>query len=374
MSSLARIRLLPPYPAPGGWLRLELLADTAQANLPRPPRGRAGVTVLDREGGRVELAGRAEELAELARGLSPAELGSALLEALGTLSREPAPWRLGSALWSFGERTYILGIINVTPDSISGDGVGADALAAKERAIQLAEEGADAIDLGGESTRPGHQPVAVGEEIERVVPALRAIRSALRLPIFVDTSKAEVARACLSEGATGINDVWGLRRDPEMAGVVARAEAPLICMHNQQGAEYGELMEDIADSLRHSLTLAGRAGIAPERVMLDPGIGFGKDSRQNLEVLRRLPELRLLGRPLLVGTSRKSTIGWLLGGRPPPERVLGTAASVVWAAAMGAQAVRVHDVAAMRDALLVADALARGREPARLPPATPAGG
>jgi dihydropteroate synthase len=274
--------------------------------------------------------------------------------------RGPAPaLRLGHRVWRFGERTYLLGVVNATPDSFSGDGVGRSPEAAAERARQLVGEGADAIDVGGESTRPGHQPVSAAEEIDRVVPALALIRREISVPVFVDTSKADVARAALDSGADGINDIWGLRRDPEMAGVVARARVPVVCMHNRTNHEYRDLMGELQAELRSSLRIAEEAGIPRELVVLDPGIGFGKVPEQSYEVLRRLCELRVLGCPVLVGTSRKSLIGWLLDERPVEGRLLGTAATVAWSVANGADIVRVHDVGQIRDIVRVMDELSR---------------
>lgn len=247
----------------------------------------------------------------------------------------------------------------MTPDSFSGDGVGSSPEAALARAQRLVDEGADAIDLGGESTRPGHHEISVDEELSRVVPAVRLLADDLAVPIFVDTSKAEVAREALEAGADGVNDIWGLRRDREMAAVVASAGAPVICMHNQVGTDYLDLLGEVLAQLRESLRLAEGAGIGRGQVVLDPGIGFGKAPPQNYEVLRRLLELRTLGCPILVGTSRKSLIGWLLDQRPVDGRLLGTAATVAWSIVSGADIVRVHDVAQIRDVVRVTDELAR---------------
>jgi dihydropteroate synthase len=266
--------------------------------------------------------------------------------------------QIGRRSFVWGERTYVMGIINVTPDSFSGDGLAGDLAAIGAQAKRFAAEGADILDVGGESTRPGHAPVSVAEELARVVPAVEAVRAAVELPISVDTQKAVVARAALAAGADCLNDIWGLRADPEMAAVAAEFGVPVIAMHNQPGTEYGEIMADIAVALRASLDLAARAGIPPERVILDPGIGFGKTWEQNLVVLRRLGELRALGRPLLLGVSRKSFLGRLLG-TPERDRLEGTAASIALGIERGADLVRVHDVGAMSRVARVADAIVR---------------
>jgi dihydropteroate synthase len=201
--------------------------------------------------------------------------------------------------------------------------------------------------------------------MERAVPAISRMAAALPGPVGVATWTALGAEEALRAGASGVNDIWGLRRDPEMAGVVARHDAAVVLMHNQHGAEYHDVLGEVLGGLAESLRLAHMAAIPKASVILDPGIGFGKTPAQSLEVLAHLEQLTVFGRPLLVGTSRKSVIGWLLKNRPVPERLLGTAASVAWAAWMGAQIVRVHDVAEMRDILLVADRL---RAEAERPP------
>jgi dihydropteroate synthase len=270
----------------------------------------------------------------------------------------PPPLQIGRRRFVWGERTYLMGIINVTPDSFSGDGLAGDLAAMVAQAKRFAAEGADILDIGGESTRPGHAPVSLEAELARVLPAVEAVRGAVDLPISVDTQKAAVARAALAAGADCLNDIWGLRGDPAMAGVAAEFGMPVIAMHNQHGTEYREIMADIAAGLRESLAVAARAGIALERVILDPGIGFGKTWEQNLVVLNRLGELRALGRPLLLGTSRKSFIGRILG-TPEQDRLEGTAASVALGIDRGADLVRVHDVGAMARVARVADAIVR---------------
>ena len=267
--------------------------------------------------------------------------------------------RWGKLGFAWGKRTYVMGIINVTPDSFSGDGLGYDAEAALEQALRFQDEGADIIDVGGESTRPGSTPVTVEEEKRRVIPVIRLLASRLDVPVSVDTYKREVARDALAAGAAVINDVWGLKRDPALADLAAREGAPIVLMHNQQGLDYSDLVPEALASLRASLRQALEAGVPSENVVLDPGLGFGKKPEHNLELLRRLAELKALGLPLLVGTSRKSTIGLVLD-LPVEERLEGTAATVALAIANGADIVRVHDVKAMTRVARMSDAIVRG--------------
>ncbi len=300
-------------------------------------------------------------LRALARGAAAGSLRAGLLRVAAAMEGPPRALRLGGRSWRFGERTYVLGVVNVTPDSFSGDGVGDSWEAALARGRQLVAEGADALDVGGESSRPGHQPVPVEEELRRVRPAVAALAGELGVPVFVDTWKSEVAAAALEAGASAVNDIWGLRRDRRMARVAAAAGAAVICMHNQEGVRYADLQWELSTSLQESVELAVRAGVRRSQVVLDPGIGFGKTPAQSLSALRLVPLLKLLGSPLLVGTSRKSLVGWLLGDRPVGERLMGTAATVAWAASAGADIVRVHDVAEIRDVLRVVDRLERGQ-------------
>lgn len=267
--------------------------------------------------------------------------------------------RCGGREFVWSSRTYVMGIINVTPDSFSGDGLGPDPEAALALALQFQAEGADIIDVGGESTRPGSAPVEAAEERRRVLPVVRLLAARLDIPVSVDTSKAEVAREAVAAGASMINDVWGLKRDPSLATVAARAGVPIVLMHNQAGTDYAELVPDVVSSLRHSMDIALEVGVPREHVILDPGIGFGKTAEHNLELLNRLWELGCLQRPLLVGTSRKSTIGLVLD-LPVEERLEGTAATVAIAIARGADMVRVHDVRAMVRVARMSDAVVRG--------------
>ena len=257
-----------------------------------------------------------------------------------------------------------MAIVNVTPDSFSGDGLGggeadtAAAAASLARAFEAA--GADLIDVGAESTRPGADPVTPAEEAARALPAVEAVRAATDLPLSIDTRRAEVAAAALDAGADVVNDIDGLRGDGRMAEVAAARGAALVAMHNQRGREPGDVVANVLAGWAESLRLAEEAGIPRERIILDPGFGFGWTPEENLELVRRLDELAVAGLPLLLGPSRKSTLGLVLDA-PAGERLEGTAAAVAIAIARGADVVRVHDVAAMRRVAAVADAISRGR-------------
>jgi len=273
--------------------------------------------------------------------------------------------RIGGHEFIWGSRTYLMGIVNVTPDSFSGDGVGLDVEAALARAVALAEAGADIIDLGGESTRPGHQPVPAEEELRRVLPALCAIAAAVAVPVSIDTRKAVVARAAIAHGAALVNDVSGLIGDAEMADVVCEARVPVLLMARGAGRQQ-DVLERVRGDLDQSLAVAAAHGIARERLLIDPGFGFGKTWRMNLELLGRLRELRGYGLPMVAGLSRKSTIARVLG--PGAGSLLeANAALTTLAIAGGADIVRVHDVAQMRLVARMADAVVRG------PPADEAG-
>jgi dihydropteroate synthase len=276
----------------------------------------------------------------------------------------PAPTRIGPTIFVWGERTFVMGILNVTPDSFSGDGLGkaGDPLAAAlAQARRMVDEGADLLDIGGESTRPGHAPVDAAEEIGRVVPVMAAIHAALPdIPLSIDTTKVVVAEAALAAGASLLNDVWGVGPDPAMAELAAKARVPLIVMHNRDEARYDDLVREVVEELGAALERAERAGVPAERLIVDPGIGFGKTADHNLTLLRHLDALTALGRPILLGTSRKSTIGRILD-LPPDERVEGTLATTALGVAAGVDIVRVHDVRANVRAVRVADAIVRGR-------------
>ena len=268
------------------------------------------------------------------------------------------PIQIGGRRFEWGVRTYLMGIVNVTPDSFSGDGVLDPALAA-DQAARMVAGGADLIDVGAESTRPGHAPLSVDEEWTRLKAPLRAIRAAVDAPITVDTSKAGVAERAFDAGADALNDVQGLLGDADLAPLLARRALPAVVMHNQRDRTFGgDVIGDIRVGLRESIEAAKQAGVDAGRLILDPGFGFGWEPAQNLEMVRRLGELRELGRPLLVGVSRKSTLGLVLD-KPEHERVWGTAAAVALAVHGGADIVRVHDVAEMADIVRIADAISR---------------
>lgn len=297
------------------------------------------------------------------------------------------PLRIGKRVLDWGARTYVMGILNVTPDSFSGDGLlagneathpglpGAGVAAALEQAREFVTAGADILDVGGESTRPGSQPLSQADERERVIPVIRALHN--EFPdtlISVDTYKGAIAEEALGAGAHMVNDVWGLRADPDLRRVASKAECPVVLMHNRSnpasvevraqlgnayiGAEYADLIEDVKRELMESVELARAAGIPDQLIILDPGIGFGKKVEQNLELIDRLGEIRALGFPVLLGPSRKSFIGYTLD-LPADQRVEGTAASVAVGIVRGADIVRVHDVAPMMRTVRMTDAIIR---------------
>jgi len=263
--------------------------------------------------------------------------------------------RIGGRDFDWDSRTYVMGIVNVTPDSFSGDGLGMDVEAAVSQGLRMVREGADILDVGGESTRPGHVPISAAEDIARTEPVILRLARETRTPISIDTYKLEVAEAGVAAGATIVNDVWGLTRSPGIAGLAARHGLGLVLMHNQDGTEYaGDVMDEIKRFLRVAASNAEAAGVPPERIMVDPGIGFGKTADHNWIVMRRLAELKELGYPVLMGTSRKSFIGKLLD-LPADQRVEGTAATVVASVLRGANIVRVHDVLEMTRVVRTAD-------------------
>lgn len=265
---------------------------------------------------------------------------------------------VGRRRFEWGARTYVMGIVNTSPDSFSGDGLG-DAETAIEQGLQMERDGADMLDVGGQSTRPGHEAITVAEEIARTEHVVEALAKRSGVPVSIDTYKFDVAEAAVDAGAVIINDVWALQRSPAMADLAARRGCVLVLMHNQDGTEYhGDLMAEIKRVLRDATARAIAAGVPQERVWIDPGIGFGKTADHNWVVMRRLGELKDLGQPILIGTSRKSFIGKLLD-LPVTDRVEGTAATVAASVLLGADVVRVHDVREMTRVARVADRIVR---------------
>ncbi|XUX00362.1 MAG: dihydropteroate synthase [Dehalogenimonas sp.] len=271
----------------------------------------------------------------------------------------PSATRIGNRDFQWGNRTFIMGILNVTTDSFSGDGVGADIDAAIARAKQLVLEGADIIDVGGESTRPGAPEVTSEEEIARVAPVIRKLASEIEVPISVDTFKSEVADAAVRVGASMINSVYGLKRDPRLAEVASRLNVPIILTSSQRDNPATDIIKAVLADLGSAGSEAESAGIKRENIIIDPGFGFGKTVVQNLELLKRLDEFRCLGKPILLGTSRKSTIGKILGDVPPDQRLFGTVATTVIGIMNGADIVRVHDVKENVQAARMTDAVIR---------------
>ncbi len=282
--------------------------------------------------------------------------------------------KIAGKTFEWGRRTYLMGIINVTPDSFSGDGLSLDLNAILDQARRFAEAGADLLDIGGESTRPRATPVSEAEELRRVLPAIKAIQAELALPLSIDTLKPNVARAALQAGAHIINDVTGLSR-PEMRTVAAESGAPVIIMHSRGTPQTmmnltdynGNVVGELERFFQERVAEVIAAGVAPEKIILDPGIGFAKTAEQNIEVLRGLPRLHALGYPMLVGVSRKAFIGKLVAGpdcepAPPAERVYGTAAAVALVIAGGADIVRLHDITELAGAVRVADSIVRTKD------------
>ena len=280
-------------------------------------------------------------------------------------------------MFNWGNRTYIMGILNVTPDSFSGDGLlpREDTIQrAVAQAREFAAAGADILDIGGESTRPGSEPISAKEELARVIPVVAAVHQALDLPISIDTYRADVAAAALDAGASWLNDVWGARMDGNMAGLAAKAGCPIVLMHNRSkpksvaqeerlggryvGIKYENLLEDITHELQESINIALAAGVKPSQIIIDPGLGFGKTVPQSLQILNHLHHFKRLGYPILIGPSRKSFIGYTLD-LPPSERVEGTAVSVAIGIDRGADIIRVHDVKSMVRVARMTDAIVR---------------
>ncbi|MCI0672284.1 MAG: dihydropteroate synthase, partial [Myxococcaceae bacterium] len=308
----------------------------------------------------LDTCGQDAALTPLARALTR------VLDAAGA----PRALVLGGRTLTWGTRTHVMGVVNVTPDSFSDGGRFLAAESAVAHGEALARAGADLLDVGGESTRPGAPPVSADEELARILPVVRGLKERTDVPISVDTSKAVVAKEALAAGAVLVNDISGLHFDPQLAHVVAATGAACCVMHirgtpetMQREAVYADVVAEVLVWLDEAVERAVTAGVPRDRLLVDPGIGFGKTAGHNLLLLRRLVDLRQLGLPVLVGTSRKSFLGKLAGGKPPSERLAATLGSVAAVAALGgADVVRVHDVAECRDALAVADAIRTSRE------------
>lgn len=267
--------------------------------------------------------------------------------------------RIGNREFAESGHTYIMGILNVTPDSFSDGGKWNNEDAAKAHTAQMIEEGADIIDIGGESTRPGYTLLSDEEEISRVVPMIEMVKANFDIPISVDTYKSKVAKAALEAGADLVNDIWGLKYDKELSGVIAKYQVPCCLMHNRLEADYKNFMEDMLDDLRETISLAKAAGIADDKIILDPGVGFGKTYENNLTAINHLEEMHRLGYPILLGTSRKSVVGITLG-LPATERVEGTLATTVLGVMKGSMFVRVHDVKENARIIKMTEAILRG--------------
>ena len=287
--------------------------------------------------------------------------------------------RIGPSTFRWGERTYVMGILNVTPDSFSGDGIlaaGGDPVeAAVRQARQMVEEGADLLDIGGESTRPGHDPIDAATERARVVPIVAAVRAALPdTPISIDTTKPEVAEAALAAGADLLNDVWAVAPDDAIGALAAAHGVPIVVMHNRAEARYTSLMAEVIADLMAAIERAVAAGVPLGNVIVDPGFGFGKTPDHNVALLRDLETLRVLDRPILLGTSRKSTLGRILGDLPVDERLEATLATTALGIAAGVDMIRVHDVRANVRVARLSDAIVRGTWRDGVPPGPPEGG
>jgi dihydropteroate synthase len=357
-----------PARRPGGWRPAQPCSRPATAALSSGAASAAeGVCVLLLGPRRVfdaavaRLAGAAEDGRDLATEIRAALDGYARRQFEIPLAH--------GRIFAVGPQPALMGIVNVTPDSFSDGGQFFSPQAAVEQGLRLAEEGADLLDVGGESTRPGSNPVPEVEELRRVLPVLEHLAARTRVPISIDTRHGRVAREAVAAGACLVNDVTGLRGDPAMAGAVAETGAGLVIMHMlgepktmQENPQYEHLMADIARFLRRGLALAQEAGVPQDRILIDPGIGFGKTLAHNVEILARLGQLRTLGRPIIVGPSRKRFIGELTRIPTPAARTYGTAAACAMAVAAGALVLRVHDVAAMRQALAVAAAVTQAAE------------
>ncbi len=313
-------------------------------------------------GTEAELLGVIDKLKST--GGSAAELGIILSQTLSrAINPPPVELQLGKQRYSIGKRTLIMGILNLTPDSFSDGGRFYSLEQALSQAHQMAAEGADIIDIGGESTRPGYENVervSAKEELKRVMPVIETLKkdNSFKLPLSIDTYKAETAEKALEAGVEMLNDVWGFKEDSDIAAAAARYKVPVCLMHNRRNTDYKDLIPDIVSELKDSIALAHKAGIEDSRIIIDPGIGFGKDYRQNLEVMLHLREIKDLGYPLLLGTSRKSIVGKTLN-LPVDDRIEGTAATIAYGISNGADIVRVHDVKQMKRVAVMTDAMTR---------------
>lgn len=269
---------------------------------------------------------------------------------------QKALMKAGRYSLDFGRKTLIMGILNVTPDSFSDGGKYNEMDHAVHHARKMVEDGADILDIGGESTRPGHERISASEEIARVVPAIEAIAKEVQVPISIDTYKSEVAKKAVDAGAVIINDIWGAKEDPEIASVAAESRVPIVLMHNRRDRNYSSFIRDVLNDLYESIMIAKKAGVNDDQIILDPGIGFAKDLRENLEMMRNLDKLVSLGYPVLLGTSKKSMIGNVLD-LPVTERTEGTGATVCFGIQQGCQIVRIHDVKEMARTAKMMDAL-----------------
>ena len=264
--------------------------------------------------------------------------------------------KIGDDIFAQSGHTYVMGILNVTPDSFSDGGRYDSVNEALKRARQMILEGVDLIDIGGESTRPGYEPISDEEEIERIVPVIEAIKRHMDIPVSVDTYKSAVAKAAIEAGADMVNDIWGLKDDPEMAKVIAETGVACCLMHNRKTTDYKDFMTDCLEDLKESIAIAKAAGIEDDKIIIDPGVGFAKTYEQNLQVLKHLNQFKTLGYPVLLGASRKSVIGLTLD-LPTDERLEGTLATTVMAVMAGASFVRVHDIEANSRAIAMTEAI-----------------
>lgn len=338
-------------------LKQEMLSRGAEAALPRD--------ALSLAPDRVDaiLAGTKKHYLELIKKLKSQPFGLPYLAAeindiIANAEKKKRELVMGKYRLPLGQRTLVMGIINMTPDSFSDGGQFNRPELAFSQAAKMVADGADIIDVGGESTRPGYRSISPEEELSRVLPVIEKLKSELDIPVSIDTTKAAVAREALRAGADMVNDIRGLKGDEAMASLVSASHVPVCIMHNRKEAVYNDLMHDIITDLRESLALAGKAGIAPEQIIIDPGIGFAKNLEENLQLMNRLEELHTLGYPLLLGTSRKSLIGKTLE-LPVHERLEGTAATVTVGIMKGVEIIRVHDVKEMKRVAQMTDAIVR---------------